>query len=89
MMRKKPVKTKQRNAPILSMIKKLKLNTLSGVIANAEYISIVERVSKSIKSVRLMKENDLIVNKIRYKAKRKTIFPKPKASYPNHFWVRI
>ncbi len=33
-----------------------------------------------------MRENDLLVYKRRYKAKRKPTHPKPKASYPNHIW---
>jgi len=35
---------------------------------------------------RLMKENDLLVNKKLYRAKRKVSHPKPKANYPNHIW---
>lgn len=34
-----------------------------------------------------MKENDLLVNQRRYKAKRKPTRPKPKAAYPNQIWV--
>lgn len=35
---------------------------------------------------RLMKENDLLVTRKRYEAKRKVSRPKPKASYPNQIW---
>ena len=33
-----------------------------------------------------MKENNLLVNKKIYKAKRKLTHPKPKASFPNQIW---
>jgi len=88
MMRKKSLKVKQRNAPVLAMIRKIKLDhPFWGYRRCWAYLYYREGIKVNQKRIyRLMRENDLLVNKRRYKAKRKPTRPKPKAAYPNQIW---
>jgi len=88
MMRKKSVKVKQRNETVLAMIKDIKADhPFWGYRRCWAYLYYREGIRVNKKRIyRLMKENALLVNKRRYKAKRKPIRPKPKAAYPNHIW---
>jgi putative transposase len=88
MMRKKSVKVKKRNELVLSMIKDIKADhPFWGYCRCWAYIYYREGIKVNKKRIyRLMKENDLLVNKKTYRAKRKATRPKPKAYYPNHIW---
>ena len=87
-MRKKSLKVKDRNELILAMIKDIKAcHPFWGYRRCWAYLYYREGIKVNKKCIYLlMRENDLIVNKRRYKAKRKPIRPKPKASYPNQIW---
>ena len=73
MMRKKSVKVKQRNEPVLAMIKDIKAcHPFWGYRRCWAYLYYREGIKVNKKRIyRLMKENSLLVNKRRYKAKRK------------------
>ncbi len=87
-MRKKSAKVKQRNEPVLAMIKDIKADhSFWGYRRCWAYLYYRECITVNKKRIyRLMKENDLLVNKKIYKAKRKPTRPKPKDIYPNHIW---
>jgi len=88
MMRKKSLKVKKRNELVLAMIKTIKADhPFWGYRRCWAYLYYREDIKVNKKRIyRLMKENDLLVNKKRYRAKRKPTRPKPKAAYPNHIW---
>jgi len=88
-MRKKSLKVKQRNKPVLAMIKTIKADhPLWGYRRCWAYLNYRQGVTVNKKRIyRLMKENNLLVTKQnKYRAKRKVSRPKPKAAYPNHIW---
>lgn len=88
MMRKSSVKVQDRNEPVLTMIKNIKAeHPFWGYRRCWAYLYYREGIKVNKKRIyRLMRENDLLVNKKRYKAKRRPTRPKPKACYPNHIW---
>ena len=85
MMRKKSLKVNKRNELVLAMIKDIKADhPFWGYRRCWAYLYYREGIKVNKKRIyRLMKENNLLVNKRQYKAKRKPTRPKPKASYPN------
>ena len=87
-MRKKSLKVKERNETVLAMIKDIKADhPFWGYRRCWAYLVYREGIKVNQKRIyRLMKENDLLVNKKTYRAKRKVSRPKPKASYPNQIW---
>ena len=82
MMRKKSLKVNKRNEPVLAMIKDIKAeHPFWGYRRCWAYLYYREGIKVNKKRIyRLMKENGLLFNKRRYKAKRKPTRPKPKAS---------
>ena len=87
-MRKKSLKVNKINESVLAMIKDIKAeHPFWGYRRCWAYLYYREGIKVNKKRIyRLMRENDLLVNKKRYKAKRRPTRPKPKACYPNHIW---
>lgn len=89
MKRRKSKTVIERNEPLLTQIKAIKVDhPLWGYRRIWSYLKYREHISVNKKRVyRLMKEQDLIVTpQKRLKAKRGPVRPKPQAQYPNHFW---